>query len=294
VPIELPALRPKLEQLDWFAHYARVTRRLALTVARLCAVLPIKHVAAYLGLDWGTVKHIDQDHLEESLGRVDLSNVESIVMDEFAIQKGHRYATVILDSTTKRVLWVCRGRTREDIRPFFEKLGAEGRRRLRAVAIDMNSAYEEEVRYQCPLTEIVYDLFHVVAKYGREVIDRVRVDEANRLRHDKPARKVVKGARWLLLRNRENIVNHQDRVRLNELLLANKRLATVYVLKDDLKHFWDHRYEGAVQRFWKEWYDRAVRSRIDPLKRFARNLKERIRGILAHCHWPSHRAFWRE
>lgn len=47
----------------------------------------------------------------------------------------------------------------------------------------------------------VYDLFHVIAKYGREVIDRVRVDAANQLRHDRPARRVVKQSRWLLLRN---------------------------------------------------------------------------------------------
>ena len=47
--------------------------------------------------------------------------------------------------------------------------------------MDMNAAYEEEVREQCPNAEIVCDLFHIVAKYGREVIDRARVDEANRL-----------------------------------------------------------------------------------------------------------------
>ena len=46
--------------------------------------------------------------------------------------------------------------------------------------MDMNGAYQEEVRAQCPNAEIVYDLFHVVAKYGREVVDRVRVDEARR------------------------------------------------------------------------------------------------------------------
>ena len=56
-----------------------------------------------------------------------------------------------------------------------------------------------------PNAEVVYDLFHVVAKYGREVIDRVRVDEANRVRTDKPARRVVKTSRWLLLRNRHNV-----------------------------------------------------------------------------------------
>ena len=138
-----------------------------------------------------------------------------------------------------------------------------------------------------PVGQIVFDLFHVVAKYGREVVDRVRVDEANRLREDKPARKVVKGARWLLLRNRENI-KHEDRIKLDELLQANRKLATVYVLKDDLKHLWNYVYEGAARRFWEQWYSRAMHSRIEPLKKFARRLKEYLPGILAHCRWPLH------
>jgi transposase len=278
---------PKVEALDWLAPYSRLTRRLAENVVRLCQVLPIKHVAEYLGLSWDSVKATDKAYLKESPGPVDLSGVEQIVMDEFAIRKGHRYATVIVEPSTKRVLWVCRGNGREAIRPFFEQLGPRGRQRLKAVAMDMNGAYEEEVRYQCPLVEIVFDLFHVVAKYGREVIDRVRVDEANRLRDDKPARKVIKGARWLLLRNREN-VKPEARVKLDELLQANRKLTTVYVLKDDLKHLWDYVYEGAARRFWEQWYNRAVFSRIEPLKKFARRLKKYLPGILAHCRWRLH------
>jgi len=154
--------------------------------------------------------------------------------------------------------------------------------------MDMNSAYIEEVQDQCPGAEIVYDLFHVVAKYGREVIDRVRVDEANRLRGDKKARKVVKSSRWLLLRNYENIQKEQDRVRLAELLEANQALATVYVLKDDLKHLWDYSHVGYARRFWEQWYCRARDSGIEPLKKFATKLKEYLQGILAHCRWPLH------
>ena len=287
VRVACPHCGPKVERLDWLARYGRLTRRMAENVARMCRVLTIKEVAEYFGLSWDTVKATDKAYLRENLGPVDLSEVEQIAMDEFAIQKGHRYATVIVEPSTKRVLWVGRGRKREEIRPFFEQLGAEGRRRLKAVAMDMNGAYEEEVRYQCPLVEIVFDLFHVVAKYGREVIDRVRVHEANRLRDDKPARKVVKGARWLLLRNREN-VRPKDRVKLKELLQANRKLATVYVLKDDLKHLWEYVYEGAARQFWEQWYNRAVFSRIEPLKQFARRLKEYLPGILAHCRWPLH------
>ena len=152
----------------------------------------------------------------------------------------------------------------------------------------MNGAYEEEVRSQCPKAEIVYDLFHVAAKYGREVVDRVRVDEANRLRQDKKARQVVKSSRWLLLRNAENIKKEEDRVRLGELLAANKALATVYVLKDDLKQLWDYWHAGYARKFWQSWYSRAIRSRIEPLKKFARNLKAYLPGILAHCRWRLH------
>ena len=165
----------------------------------------VSHLAAFYGPHWEAVKRIDKQHLQETLGPPNLAGVEAIVMDEFAIQKGHRYATVIAEPYTKRVLWVGRGRGRKDVRPFFEALGPEGRCHLKAVVMDMNGAYEEEVRYQCPFAEIVYDLFHVVAKYGREVIDRVRVDQANQLRRDKKPRQVVKSSRWLLLRNKQNI-----------------------------------------------------------------------------------------
>lgn len=281
-----PRCGAKLERLEWLDGYARVTHRLALSVARLCQVMSVLHVARWYGLSWSTVKLIDWRHLERSLGPIDLRGVRVIGMDEFAIQKGHRYATVIVEPQRKRVLWVGRGRGREDIRPFFELLGPAGCARLQAVVMDMNAGYAEEVRARCPEAEIVYDLFHVVAKYGREVIDRVRVDEANRLRHDRPARRLVKSARWLLLRNRENVTGEADRVRLQELLAANRALLTVYLLRDDLKALWDYRHPGYALRFWRGWYRRAVHSRIGPLKAFAKKLKPYLAGILAHCRWP--------
>ena len=99
---------------------------------------------------------------------------------------------------------------------------------------------------------------------------------------------MIKGSRWLLLRNRDNIKREADRVRLDELLKANRRLMTAYVLKDDLKRLWDYRHTGYALMFWQAWYHRALRSRIDPLKRFARKLKSYLGGILAHCRWPLH------
>ena len=295
IPVELvvPRLRlacrrcgPKLERLDWLAPYARVTTRLAASVARLCKVMSLRHVARFYQLAWTTVKRIDLRYLERELGPVDLKGVTVIAMDEFAIQKGHRYATVIVEPSSKRVLWVGRGRSREEIRPFFKLLGPEGCAQLRAAVMDMNTAYDLEVQMHCPQAQVVYDLFHVVAKYGREVIDRVRVDEANRLRGDKAARKVVKSSRWLLLRNRENVTREADQIRLEEILAANQALMTVYVLKDDLKTLWTYRHPGYARRFWQGWYERAMASGIVPLCLFAKRLKPYLPGILAHSRWP--------
>lgn len=286
VRVLCPTCGPKVEATDWLERYARVTRRLAESVARLCRVLPVAHVADYYGLNWKTVKAIDKAYLERTLGPVQMAGVTQLAMDEFAIHKGHRYATVVIEPHSRRVLWVGRGRKREDVSVFFDLLGEAGCASIQAVAMDMNAAYEQEVRARCPNAQVVFDLFHVVAKFGREVIDRVRVDEANRLRQDKPARQVVKGSRWLLLRDRSNLTSRADRVKLDELLAANRRLMTVYVLMADLKHLWSYTYPGAALRFWKAWYSRAIRSRIDPLKRFARNLKRYLPGILAHCRYP--------
>lgn len=280
-----PGCGPRLERLDWLDPHARLTRRMAESVARLCAMTTVRHAARWFDLDWKTVKRIDVGHLGRTLGPVDLSGVTVIAMDEFAIQKGHRYATVVVEPERKRVLWVGRGRSRAEVRPFFEWLGPDGCQRLRAVAMDMNTAYDLEVRQHCPNAEVVYDLFHVVAKYGREVIDRVRVDEANRLRDDRSARKVVKTSRWLLLRNRGNVPADQA-VKLDELLAANRALLTVYLLKDDLKQLWRARCEQQARRRWRSWKRRALDSGLEPLKTFVRRLEPYLPGILAHCRWP--------
>jgi transposase len=291
-----PRCGPTVEHVPWLDRYQRMTKRLAEKIAALASVLPIKHVAEWFGVSWDTVKQIDRRSLERRLGPVDLSDVRVIAIDEFAIQRGHRDATVIVDPTTKRVLWVGRGRGREDVRAFFELLGPAGCTRIEAVVMDMSVSYFEEVRAHCPRAAIVYDLFHVVAKYAREVIDRVRVDETNRIARaagpnaprTRARRRVIKGTRWLLLRNREHVTHLADRVRLRDLLRANRALFIVYVLKDDLKQLWQFRYPAAARRFWRHWYRRAMASRLPALKQFARNLAARIDGVISHCRYPLH------
>ncbi len=207
-------------------------------------------------------------------------------MDEFALYKGHRYATVVMDAERTRVLWVGQGNSREAIRPFFQWLGDKCQQ-IEAVAMDMNTAFDLEVRAHCPNAEVVYDLFHVIARYGREVIDRIRVDQANALRQDRPARKVIKQSRWLLLRNPENLKPEQS-IQLDELLSANQPLATCYILKFALKDIWYAPSVLQAARRWRQWQRQARQSGLAPLEAFARRLKKYARGILATARFPMH------
>ncbi len=286
--VECGACGKRMESVSWLDRYSRMTRRLAEAVTQACRRLPTLHVAELFGLHWDSVRLLERRALQAALEKLPKAQPKRLVMDEFALFKGHRYASVVLDADTRRVLWIGEGRSRAAIRPFFEELGPEGCARIEAVAMDMNTAFDLEVRQHCPQARVVYDLFHVVAKYGREVIDRVRVDEANRLRHDKPARKVIKQARWLLLRNPENLKREEQQLRLQDLLAANQSLMTVYLMKAELKTLWSPTTAWGWRSAWKQWLRLAGESEIPALKQFAKRLRGYWRGILSRVRWPMH------
>ena len=273
------------ERIGWLNRHARLTERLRAWVEALTELLPIAHVAKLTGLNWHTIKEIDKARLQRQFGAFEGRGVRRLVMDEFALHKGHRYATVVMDAQTMRVLWVGEGNSREAIRPFFELLGEEGCRRIEAVAMDMNTAFDLEVRKHCPQAEVVYDLFHVVARFGREVVDRVRVDQANALREQPAARQVIKRSRWLLLRNRDNMDAEQT-IKLDELLAANAPLALVYLLKTELKEIWFAPTIQVGARRWRSWYRMAIDNALPPVILFARRLRKYLRGILASAIYP--------
>jgi transposase len=129
-----------------------------------------------------------------------------------------------------------------------------------------------------------YDLFHVVARFGRDVVDRVRVDQANALRSAPAQRRVIERSRWLLLRHRDNLGDEQA-VKLGELLAANAPLATVYLLKTAIKIWFAPTVREGARR-WKDWYRLTIDSGIAPAIAFAKRLRKYRRGILASAIFP--------
>ena len=137
-----------------------------------------------------------------------------------------------------------------------------------------------EVKEQCPHAAIVYDLFHVLANFGRKVLDRVRVDVANQYRKDPANRRLVKGARYLLYK-RPDTMTDREHSKLADLAKLNTPLMKCYVMGDELRHLWELGSSDQAEALVRDWIYRAVHSRIEQLVSFAKNLSSYIDGIVS-------------
>lgn len=115
----------------------------------LTQLLPVKHVVQLTGLRWHTIKNIALHRLRRERQEYERLNLRRLIRDEFALVKGHRYATVVVDTDTQQVLWIGEGRSRGAFRPFFTSLGPEGCAAIEPVVMDSNTALDLEVREQC-------------------------------------------------------------------------------------------------------------------------------------------------
>lgn len=275
----------RTEGHSFLGPYRRHTVRFERAVADLCRHLPIKQVADHFDLSWDTVKDIDKRRLEREVGTPCYDGLRLLAVDEVAVHKGHTYLTTVLDLETGRIVWVGKGRTEATLASFFEELTPEQRGSIEAVATDMAAGFRNAVEKACPHAALVYDLFHVVAKYSREVVDVVRLAESKK--QDEAGRKLIKGSRYLLLKNAPNLLGSQRKA-LRELLAANQALNTVYVLKDQLKRIWEYKHPAWARKALDQWCALAHASGIPALAAFARSLCRHEKGIVNHCRYPIH------
>jgi transposase len=286
--VKCPACGVRTEPLGWLAPRCRYTQRLAGAVTLACQeVRSILAIAESFQLSWDTVKDLDKAALEAKLNPPDFRGVRHLALDEFSLRRRHTYGTIFLDAERCRVLWVCRTREKEAVnRVFTEVFGPAVCRQIEAVTMDWWDGYAQAVAECLPHAAVVWDKFHVVKKYNLDVLDRVRVDEASRC-HAQPQRLALKKTKFILLKNRHKLTGDEP-ARLATLLAVNQRLCRVYILRDALRQLWEYHDPTAAANWFRGWYHRAIRSRIEPLKRFARSMRNRLHGVLAHCRFPLH------
>jgi transposase len=264
-----------------FAHLRRhYTKRLEKYVLFLLRCATIKDVAAIVGLGWDTVKDIEKRWLHRYFRLPRLNGVRHIAIDEIAIAKGQRYLTVVLDLDSGKALFVGDGKGADALKPFWKRVSRCKQCKIDSVAIDMSPAYISAVRTRLPKARIVFDRFHIV-KLCNEMLTKLRralYHEATEQLH----KDVLKGTRWLLLKNPENIDRSRDEgKRLQEALALNAPLAKAYYMKDELRQLWAMPDKAHAERFLLGWTQRAEASGIRLLKNFAHTLCAHRTGLLA-------------
>jgi transposase len=271
----------KLRFADPRKHYTRAFERYVLELSRL---MTIQDVAQHLDVSWDTVKDIQARSLEQRFGKPKLHKLQQIAIDEIAVGKGHHYVTIVLDLLTGAVVFVGNGKGTEALEPFWRRL-RRARATIRAVATDMGKAYIRAVRDNLPGVVHVFDHFHVI-KLFNDKLSALRRDLYHQAANDRE-RKVLKGTRWLLLKNPENLDSaRNEEQRLAEALRLNAPLATAYYLKEDLRQIWDQGSKRAAQRVLRDWIARARATKQRLLAQFADTLEDHAAGVLAYYDYP--------
>ena len=261
--------------------YTKAFERYALD---LCQHMTIQDVANHLGVSWDTIKDIQKRFLQKRFSKPKLKHLKKIAIDEISIGKGHRYLTVVLDLITGAVVFVGDGKSSDALIPFWKRLKAS-KANVKAVAIDMSPAYIRAVKDNLPNAKIVFDHFHVIKMFNDKLSKFRR--QLQREVKDSAQHKVLKGTRWLLLKNPDNLKEQKnERQRLEIALELNKPLATAYYMKEDLRQLWNQKNQTEAQTFLDDWIKRAKSSEIQVLIDFADTLENHKKGILAYYQYP--------
>jgi len=263
------------ERLPFVREGARCTRRFEKWLFVLTRYMTVKAVSTLLCCDWGMVKDAEVRYIRGLLRKRDLSGIRRIGIDEVSERSGHRYLTLVTDLDRRRVIWVGRNRDRAVLRRFFRWFGPERSKRLKLAVIDMHDPYELELRAQVPRAAIIYDRFHVM-KHMNGAVDLIRRRVQSQMTPEE--RRVIKNKRYLLLKAAESLKDKQ-RVTLDELLAANREIATAYVLKEDFREWFKCRRPAEARSYLRDWIGKVNDSGIPELLKFVELLKRRRRGI---------------
>jgi transposase len=256
------------------------THAFARHVLQLSRGMTLAAVAGELGVGWDLVKEIQKADLLRRFGRPRLKHLRHLAIDEICVGRGHRYLTIVLDLDARVIVFVGEGKGADSLRFFWRRLRASGARIL-AVATDMSPAYITAVAENLAKAIHVFDHFHVV-KLFNDKLSLLR-QAVQREAETNLQKQVLKGTRWLLLKNPENLdATRNERQRLDEALALNKPLATAYYLKEDLRQLWDQGSKRQAERFLDGWVARAQTSGIRMLQQFAVTLAAHRSGILAY------------
>jgi transposase len=243
--------------------------------------MTLSDVAELTLLSWDTVKAITKTHLAKDYGRPALRAVRYLGIDEIHLGQKTRCYTMVIDLADGRILWAQPGRGKGTLRALWQRLRRAGAK-IRAVATDMSAAYWSAVVEHLPEAALVFDKFHLL-KLMNERLDQLRRQMVRAAQG--PLKLRIKGTRFLLLRNPDNLTQEQI-PKLQEALRLNEPLLLGWYLREELRELWTQPSRRQMKAFLEDWCDKAGQTSVGQLHKMAQTLRVHAWGILAYAEHP--------
>lgn len=268
-----PTCGVRAEKLPWSNGKSQLTLTLSWYLADWAKLLSWRQVAAKFRVSWDSVYRSVEMAVEWGKENRCLEGIKSLGVDEIARAKGHKYLTLVyqIDKGMRRLLWIGDDRTEQTFQSFFNWFGERRTKAIKAICSDMWRAYLKVIKERAPDALHVLDRFHIVAHLNK-AIDKVRSDEQRQMRKD-GYEPILFQSRWLLLKRRENLTSDQT-VSLRTLLSYNLRTMRAYLLKEDFQQLWSYSSPAWADKFLKKWCTRAMRSKLEPVKKVAKMMRK--------------------
>jgi transposase len=277
--VDCPECGVTVEEVPWCQGKQTQTRTYQWFLANWARRLSWEETARVFHTSWQSVFRAVRHAVLWGIVHDVWHDVRTLGVDEIAWRKGHSYLTLVyqLDEGRKRLLWIGEDREKETLERFFRCLGPDQSQELEFVCSDMWSAYLDVIARRAGNAVHVLDRFHIMRLLNK-AIDEVRRTEARQMERD-GYEPILKHSRWCLLKRPENRTRKQT-VKLQELLQYNLQSVKAHLQREDFQRFWEYKSAAWAGKFLDEWCTRVLRTKLEPMKKVARTLREHRALIL--------------
>jgi transposase len=260
----------------WGRKNSGFTMLFELLILTLAKEMPVSAIAAIVEENdtklWRVIRH----YVNKAYSEKNFEGVKQVGIDETSTRKGHNYVTVFADNEQGDVLFATEGKDASTIAAFAEELPKHQAmpEQITDISMDMSPAFISGAEILLKNANVTFDKFHVI-KQLNEALDKVRRDEQK-------TNPLLKKSRYLWLMNPNNLTVEQQK-KMKTLSRENTKTAKVYQMKltfQDIYRTIDDVATADVAI--KKWLSWAVRSRIEPVKQFAKMIKKHYQGILRY------------
>ena len=276
--VRTPRIKPdgggiKLIMPPWSGVMSGFTMLFEALIMQMCRHTPVSQVGKILNISDRKLWSLLDSYVFKGLLQADYSTLKIIGMDETSLKKGHEYITLFVDLEEKKTIHIEEGKNHKTVLNFSEVCDSNKGKieKVSDISCDMSPAFIKGIKEAFPKAEITFDKFHIL-KLINEAVDQVRKSENQ-------TNSVLKGTRFIFLKNEKNLTKTQQET-LQKLSQMNLKSMRALHIREAFQMIYHADTNEKFEKLLKEWYFWATHSRLEPIKKVAKTIKNHWDGVL--------------